>query len=121
MELQQLKDQVVSALEDRKGQHIQVLDVRQKASFTDIMIIATGNSTRQVKALADRVVEVCRDSGIRPIGIEGQREGEWVLVDLGDVVVHIMLPDIRDFYGLDSLWSVPTLSPPTVAASPSGH
>jgi ribosome-associated protein len=111
LELQQLKTQVLDALEERKGHDIRVLDVREMASFTDLMIIVTGQSTRQVKALADRVVEVCKALGIRPIGIEGEREAEWILVDLGDVVVHIMLPNIRDFYSLDTLWSVPELQP----------
>lgn len=111
LELQQLKTQVLNALEERKGHDIRVLDVREMASFTDLMIIATGQSTRQVKALADRVVEVGKGLGIRPIGIEGEREAEWILVDLGDVVVHIMLPNIRDFYSLDTLWSVPELRP----------
>jgi len=111
LELQQLKTQVLDALEERKGHDIRVLDIREMASFTDLMIIATGQSTRQVKALADRVVEVCKALGIRPIGIEGEREAEWILVDLGDVVIHIMLPNIRDFYSLDTLWSVPELQP----------
>lgn len=109
-QLEQLKTLIVSALEDRKGQNIRVLDVRGVASFTDLMIIASGNSTRQVKALSDRVVEVCKEAGVRPIGVEGEREAEWVLVDLGDVVAHIMLPDVRDFYNLDGLWSVPELA-----------
>lgn len=111
LELQQLKTHVLDALEERKGHDIRVLDIREMASFTDLMIIATGQSTRQVKALADRVVEVSKALGIRPIGIEGEREAEWILVDLGDVVVHIMLPNIRDFYSLDTLWSVPDLHP----------
>ncbi len=106
MELELLKDTVIKALEDVKAKDIQVLDVRPQASFTDVMIVASGNSTRQVKALADRVVEACREAGVRPVGIEGDREGEWVLIDLGDVVVHVMLPDIRAFYNLEKLWSV---------------
>ncbi len=111
MELQQLKTQVLEALADRKGHDIRVLDVRERASFTDLMIIATGQSTRQVKALAEQVIEVCKAQGLRPLGVEGEQEGEWILVDLGDVVVHIMLPKIRDFYSLDTLWSVPELQP----------
>lgn len=108
-QLEQLKTLAVTALEDLKGHDIRVLDVRGVASFTDLMIIASGTSTRQVKALSDRLVEACKAAGIRPIGVEGEREAEWVLVDLGDVVIHIMLPDIRDFYNLDGLWSVPEL------------
>lgn len=104
MNAEQLKDLVVDALEDRKGIDIQVLDVRDKSSVTDILVIAGGNSTRQVKALADSVVEKAKDSGIQPLGMEGQEESSWVLVDLGDVVVHVMLPETRDFYNLEKLW-----------------
>ena len=106
MELEHLKDTVIAALEDVKARDIQVLDVRPQASFTDLMIVASGNSTRQVKALADRVVEACRAAGVRPVGVEGEREGEWILIDLGDVVVHVMLPDVRAFYNLEKLWRV---------------
>lgn len=106
MELEQLQTIVVNALEDLKGKDIQVLDVRPLASFTDLMIIASGNSTRQVKALADKVIDACRLAGIRPIGVEGEREAEWILIDLGDIVVHVMLPDIRAFYNLEKLWQL---------------
>ena len=106
MQLQQLKQQITDALESLKGIDIKTLDVGSIAGFTDLMVIASGNSTRQVKALADRVVERCREAGVRPLGIEGEREAEWILVDFGDAVVHIMTPEMRDFYNLEKLWSV---------------
>lgn len=104
MNAEELKDLVLDALEDRKGVDIKVVDVRGKSSVTDIMVIAAGNSNRQVKALADSVVEKAKEKGIQPLGTEGQEESSWVLVDLGDVVVHIMLPETRDFYNLEKLW-----------------
>jgi len=104
MNTEQLKQLVVDALEDRKGVDIKILDVRGKSSVTDILVIAAGNSSRQVKALADSVVEKAKASGVQPLGVEGQGESSWVLVDLGDVVVHVMLPETRDFYNLEKLW-----------------
>jgi ribosome-associated protein len=104
MNAEQLKELVVDALEDRKGVDIKVLDVRGKSSVTDILVIAGGSSSRQVKALADSVVEKAKASGVQPLGLEGQEESSWVLVDLGDVVVHVMLPETRDFYNLEKLW-----------------
>ena len=106
MQLDDLKNVVVAALEDLKALDIKVLDVREIASFTDLMIIASGTSTRQVKALSDKVVEKCKQVGVRPLGVEGERDAEWILVDLGDIVVHIMKPETRDFYNLEKLWSV---------------
>ncbi|MGM0593301.1 MAG: ribosome silencing factor [Pseudomonadota bacterium] len=104
MNAEQLKDLVVDALEDRKGIDIKVLDVHDKSSVTDIMVIVGGNSNRQVKALAESVLEKAKASGVVPLGMEGQDESSWVLVDLGDVVVHVMLPETRDFYNLEKLW-----------------
>ncbi len=104
MNTEQLKQLVVDALEDRKGIDVKILDVRGKSSVTDILVIAGGNSTRQVKALANSVVEKAKENGVQPLGIEGQGESSWVLVDLGDVVVHVMIPETRDFYNLEKLW-----------------
>ena len=106
MQLEVLQQLIVNALEEVKAQDIRVLDVRGMASFTDLMVVASGASTRQVKALADKVIEKCMAVGVRPLGVEGEREAEWVLVDLADVVVHVMLPQTRDFYNLEKLWSV---------------
>lgn len=106
MDNAQLQAVVVAALEDLKAVDIQLLDVTGIAGFTDLMIIASGNSGRQVKALADRVVERCKEAGVRPQGVEGEREGKWILVDIGDIVVHIMDPETRAFYNLEKLWSV---------------
>ena len=94
----------VAALEDMKAAHIKVMDVRKVTDVADCMILASGNSDRHVRSIADRVVERARAAGFRPIGVEGERDGEWVLVDLNDVIVHVMLPRVREFYGLEELW-----------------
>jgi ribosome-associated protein len=105
MQAEQLKQLAVAALEERKGRSITVLDVAAGSGFTDYMIIVTGTSDRQVRALADNVVSNAKAQGVRPLGVEGERDGEWVLVDLGDVVVHVMQPRVRDFYNLEKLWA----------------
>ena len=104
MNTKQLCDLAVDALEDIKGIDIRVLDVGDKSSVTDIMIFATGNTSRQVKALADNVAEKAKKANMQPLGIEGDETGEWILVDLGDVVVHVMQPAVREFYNLEKLW-----------------
>jgi ribosome-associated protein len=113
---EELRDLVVEALEDLKAGNVSVLDVRGRTSITDIMVIATGTSTRQVKALADNVRIKAAAQGCKPIGVEGEQYGEWILVDLGDVVVHVMLPEIRDFYSLEKLWRVDTEKPAEAGA-----
>lgn len=92
------------ALADVKAQNIVELDVRGISNVSDVLVITTGTSTRHVKALANNVSEECKKAGFRPIGMEGERDAEWILVDLGLVVVHVMLPTARTFYDLESLW-----------------
>lgn len=104
MKSKELCDLAVEALEDIKGIDIKVLDVLKKSSVTDIMVFATGNTSRQVKALANSVAVKAKEAGIPALGVEGDETSEWVLVDLGDVVVHIMQPTIREFYNLEKLW-----------------
>lgn len=97
---------VVAALEDMKAVNLQVLDVRRLSDIFDTLVIASGNSDRHVRSIAERVVQNAKQAGYRPLGVEGGKTGEWVLVDLGDHVVHVMLPRVREFYGLEKLWSV---------------
>lgn len=106
MQLEALQKLVVDALEEIKAQDIKIMDVRGVASFTDLMVVASGTSTRHVKAIADKVVEKASQTGNKPLGVEGEREAEWVLVDLNDIIVHVMLPQTRDFYNLEKLWSL---------------
>lgn len=105
MEPEQLRDLVIGALEDMKAVDVRVLDVREATAITDFMVVASGTSDRHVKSLADNVLGKAREAGIKPLGVEGDSGAEWILVDLRDVVLHIMLPRIRDFYNLEKLWS----------------
>lgn len=95
---------VVGALEDLKGVDIRCMDVRGITTIADWMIIASGNSGRHVKSLAESVTRAARVAGLPVIGVEGERDGEWVLIDLGDIIVHVLLPRVRDFYKLEKLW-----------------
>ncbi len=104
MDIRKKQRVVVEALEDVKGRDIQVFDTARMPSMFERVVIASGDSTRQVKALADNVQEKVRESGARVYGVEGERSGEWVLVDLGDIVVHIMHPTVREFYNLEEVW-----------------
>lgn len=104
MSSEALVELVVFALEDVKAQDITTIDVRGKTSITDFMVIATGSSSRHVKSLADNVLEKVKEKGVRPVGSEGLDAGEWGLLDLGDVVVHVMQAATRQFYDLERLW-----------------
>ena len=103
----QLVNAATKALDDGKAVDIKVLDVRKLTSMTDYMVLATGRSSRQVKALAQHVTEASRTLKNRPLGVEGEDAAEWVLIDLGDVIVHVMQAETREFYQLEKLWTAP--------------
>lgn len=109
MQLEQLKDLVVETLNDMKARDVTVMDVRGKTAVTDYMIVASGTSDRHVKSIAETVAYRAKEAGEPALGSEGVAEGEWALVDLNGVVVHVMLPKVRDFYNLERLWSAPAL------------
>jgi len=106
MNSEELCDLVVDALEEIKGHDIVKLNVCDMTSVTDWMIVASGTSSRHVQALVDNVAEKAKAAGQRPIGVEGESGGEWVLLDLQDALVHVMLPKVREFYNLEKLWSI---------------
>lgn len=115
-----LLDLVTDALDDGKAEDIKAFDVSTLTSIADFMVIATGRSSRQVKALADRVADAARKKKVKPLGVEGEQTSEWVLVDLGDVIVHVMQPETRAFYQLEKLWDsapAPRAKPAAKAAS----
>ncbi len=104
MELAELRQIVVDALEELKGNDLVTLDVRPLTDIVDLMIIVSGTSNRHVRSLVQHIVDKVKDVGVEPLGVEGQQPGDWVLVDLTDIVVHVMLPSAREFYDLESLW-----------------
>ncbi|WP_177419400.1 ribosome silencing factor [endosymbiont of Lamellibrachia barhami] len=106
MRVEELKDLVLETLDDMKAKDVVTLDVRGKTSITDIMIVASGTSDRHVKSIAQTVAFKAKQAGETPLGSEGLDDGEWALVDLNSVVVHVMLPKVRDFYHLERLWSL---------------
>jgi len=110
MTADELKTIVQTALDDLKGKEIVAIDVRGLTSVTDYMIFCSGTSNRHVKSLADNVEVEAKKRGAQVLGTEGQQEGEWVLVDFGDVIVHVMLPETRAFYDLERMWSTPATS-----------
>lgn len=107
MQSEQLKESIIAALEDLKGNNIVSLDVRELTDVMDYLVIASGSSNRHVRSLAGNVTVELKKQGVRPLGVEGETGAEWVLVDFGDVVVHVMLPATRDFYDLERLWTAP--------------
>lgn len=106
MQVEQILKIVQDVLDERKGQNITTLDVRGKTSFTDYMVVVTGTSDRHLKSLCEYVSEKLKESGIKPLGMEGDLGSDWVLLDLGDVIVHAMIAQAREFYQLEKLWSV---------------
>ena len=109
---------VTTALDDMKAVNVRVLDVRGMTDIADTLVIASGTSDRHVRSIAERVVEKAKAAGHRPLGTEGARDGEWVLVDLQDIIVHVMVPRVREFYSLERLWDGgPTLPKMTVPAA----
>jgi ribosome-associated protein len=106
MNSEELSDLIVDALEEIKGQDIIKLNVRDMTTVTDWMVVASGTSSRHVQALIDNVAQKAKAAGHRPTGIEGESGAEWVLLDLQDALVHVMLPKVREFYNLEKLWSI---------------
>ena len=104
----------LGALEDMKAQQLRVIDVRGRMDVADTLIIASGTSDRHVKSLAANVVSAAKKAGHPPYGVEGERTGEWVLVDLPEVIVHVMLPAVREFYAIEKLWEAPAAAPQAV-------
>jgi ribosome-associated protein len=101
-----LKTVVIDALADMKALEVKVLDVRGLTDIADFMVIASGTSDRHVRSVAQRVVEKTKEAGFRPHGVEGQQDSDWVLIDLSEMIVHVMLPRVREFYGLEKLWAI---------------
>lgn len=108
MQLEELKKVVVQALEDMKANDINILDVRGLTGVTDLMVFASGTSSRHVKSIANSVAVDVKKQGVEPLGVEGEASGDWTLVDLGDIVVHVMMPEARIFYDLEGLWQRPS-------------
>ena len=97
---------ILDTLDDMKAERVVSLDVRHLTSMTDYMVVASGRSDRHVRAIADAILERCEAAGFEPLGIEGKEAGEWVLVDLADAIVHVMLPRVREFYNIENLWDM---------------
>jgi ribosome-associated protein len=103
--IETLKNVVLNALDDIKAYDVSSLEVKDMTPITDYMIIATGTSTTHIKAIADNVVSKVKDLALQPLGVEGKKGADWILIDLGDIVIHVMLANSREFYALDKLWS----------------
>ena len=117
-ELVALEKLVLSSLDDMKAVNVRILDVRGLTDVADTMIVASGTSDRHVRAIAERVIEHAKAAGRRPMGTEGKQDAEWVLVDLQDVLLHVMLPRVREFYALEQLWEAPAARRPPPAVQP---
>lgn len=112
-----LLEAVLTALDDQKADHVTSLDVRSLTTITDYMVVASGTSSRHVQAIAENLQKTLKSQGVKPAGYEGDPSGDWMLVDFGDVVVHIMHPRTRDFYNLEKLWSAPVVDTPQASSS----
>ncbi|HVE51443.1 MAG TPA: ribosome silencing factor [Casimicrobiaceae bacterium] len=117
MPVKSLAKTAVAALEDIKARDIAVFDVRKLTTLYDTLVIASGDSARQVKALAQHVRDKLKESGARIVGTEGEESGDWVLVDAGDIIVHVMQPAVRQYYNLEELWAPPSASRRKAAAA----
>lgn len=106
MQVEQLKELIINAIEDLKGSDVKVLDIKHLSSVSDYMIICSGRSNRHVKSIADNIIVEAKKNGAPAMSTQGKETGEWVLVDLGDIVAHVMQPNIRDLYNLESLWEM---------------
>lgn len=118
MQIDELRDLILNTLDDMKALDIKELDVREKTSITDLMVIASGTSNRHVSSMAEALIFKAKEAGETPLGVEGLREGEWVLVDLNGVVVHLMQAKVRDFYQLERLWQMETPQDARTADNP---
>ena len=121
MELEKLVERTRESLDEMKATDIQVIDIQGKSSMTDFVMLASGTSTRHVKSIANNVQVRAKEAGEEPLGAEGEREGEWCLVDLNSVIVHIMLPEVRDFYKLEKIWERPEVVEKVEAARAAGQ
>lgn len=117
MTLDELTALAVTAIDDLKGRDTHTLDVADRTSVTDRMLVTTGTSNRHVKSIADNVIQAAKDAGRRPMGVEGKDQADWVLVDLGDVVVHVMTAQARAFYQLEKLWGTPPAASDDISSS----
>ncbi|HLV49220.1 MAG TPA: ribosome silencing factor [Aliidiomarina sp.] len=104
MQAEALRDFIIDKADDLKARDIRVLDVRKKSDIADFLVICSGNSKTHVRSIAGHIGLAAKNAGLAPLGTEGEIDGEWVLVDLGDVIVHVMQDEIRDFYQLEKLW-----------------
>ena len=104
--VQQLHQLVLSTLEELKAVDVKSVDVTGLSPLTDHFVVASGNSTRHVKSMADKLVQAAKAKGLQPLGVEGEQEAQWILVDLNDIIVHLMLPQARAFYNIEKLWEV---------------
>ena len=106
MQVEKVLELITAALEEKKGEELLRLDVRGKTDLMDYMVLVSGTSKRHVAALARNLLDKLEEAGIKPLGVEGEQDQEWILVDVGDVVVHVMLPEKREFYQLEKLWTM---------------